>query len=342
MSEFSGERLIFIISQPRAGSTLLQRILAGHPDIHTLAEPWLLLPLTFALRGGYDAPYAGHTAAGALANFVGELPDGEADYFEGVRRMASHLYACALEGTGKRIFLDKTPRYYFIIPEIRQIFPDAKLVFLLRHPLAVLSSVFNSWTRDDWFQLRTFRHDVLDAPGRLVEGLELAGDDAIVVRYEALVAEPEAETRRLCERLGIPYMPGMEAYGSSGTLPKWRLGDQKSVYEHTRPVAGNAEKWIRALEDPQIWRLSHEYLQKLGRDVFDRLGYSHEEASAILEARRPPAARRVGTIRLDWLLADEPPLAARWLREASGFRSTARQYGLWHAVRAAGHRLRRR
>ena len=36
-------RLVFLLSLPRSGSTLLQRLLAAHPQVHTVAEPWLML-----------------------------------------------------------------------------------------------------------------------------------------------------------------------------------------------------------------------------------------------------------------------------------------------------------
>lgn len=39
-----GENLIFLISQPRAGSTMLQKVLGSHPEIHTVSEPWVALP----------------------------------------------------------------------------------------------------------------------------------------------------------------------------------------------------------------------------------------------------------------------------------------------------------
>jgi hypothetical protein len=46
----TGKNLIFLISQPRAGSTLTQAILGSHRDIYTLSEPWLMLHPIYALR----------------------------------------------------------------------------------------------------------------------------------------------------------------------------------------------------------------------------------------------------------------------------------------------------
>ena len=66
--EFLGEGLIFIISQPRAGSTLLQRMLSGHPDIATAAEPWLLLHPLYGLRQhGIQAEYNSQWAFKAVS-----------------------------------------------------------------------------------------------------------------------------------------------------------------------------------------------------------------------------------------------------------------------------------
>ena len=130
-----GSNLIFLISLPRSGSTLLQRILGGHPDIATLAEPWVMLHPLYALkRAGIETEYDAVLAREALDDFLGQIDGGETAYVEGVRRFAGDLYARALARQGKRLFLDKTPRYYRIIPELRQVFPRAKFIILLRNP----------------------------------------------------------------------------------------------------------------------------------------------------------------------------------------------------------------
>ena len=137
-----GEHLILLISQPRSGSTLLQHILASHPQVHTVPEPWFMLHLVYGLRpSGLEAEYNAQYAYLALKGFLDETPDGESAYVEALRNVALCLYEKALEPSGKKYFLDKTPRYYFIIPELHRIFPKAKFIFILRNPLAVLSSI---------------------------------------------------------------------------------------------------------------------------------------------------------------------------------------------------------
>ena len=111
MEREPGDNLIFLISQPRAGSTLLQRMLATHPEIYTTSEPWLMLHPLYALRPeGYEAEYNADWAQSAVRDFLQALPGGEDEYLEGVRRMYTYLYERAFAGSGKRYFLDKTPR----------------------------------------------------------------------------------------------------------------------------------------------------------------------------------------------------------------------------------------
>ena len=111
-------RPLFIFSLPRAGSTLLQRILAGHDGIASAAEPWLLLPALYTLRDtGVVAEYSHPIAVRAIKDFCRELPDGEATYLQHVRRQVLDLYAAA-SPPGTTYFLDKTPRYALIDEEI--------------------------------------------------------------------------------------------------------------------------------------------------------------------------------------------------------------------------------
>ena len=50
----------------------------------------------------------------------------------------------------KRYFLDQTPQYHLIIPELLRVFPAASYVILFRNPLAVLVSMIAAWVPDDF------------------------------------------------------------------------------------------------------------------------------------------------------------------------------------------------
>ena len=208
--DYLGENLIFIISQPRSGSTLLQRILAGHPEIATAAETWLMLhPLYGTRKRGVSAEFNSVWAAHAVGEFLDNYAFGNATYDRGIRAFAQQVYGEALACSGSRFFVDKTPRYFFVIPKLYRLFPRARFIFLLRNPMAVLYSEMNTYVKGKWPMLARFAPDLLDAPRRIIEGMELLGEGAIVVRYEELVAEPERQVRELCGRLGIDFHPEM-------------------------------------------------------------------------------------------------------------------------------------
>lgn len=337
--EFFGESLIFIISQPRAGSTLLQRILGSHPDIHTVSEPWLMLHPLYALRAeGYQAEYSAPSAKSALQSFLQTLPGGEAEYIEGVRRMYIYLYDQALANAGKRYFLDKTPRYYFIISELYRTFPKARYIILLRNPLAVLCSICETWVKADWLRLYRYKHDLIRAPRLLLEGAELLGNRGIVVHYEQLLTEPEIEVQRICGRLGVDFVPEMIKYGRHN-LPRWHFGDQEAVYQFMRPVLQNAEKWVQALDDRQVWRLANEYLQLLGQETVQQMGYAYGELRQILRAHEPHRVHLWFTFSLAWLLEKPIEDRRRWIRGIVRLKRSLQRRGIVGTAVAGGRRV---
>jgi hypothetical protein len=333
-----GEGLIFVISQPRAGSTLLQRMLGGHPDIHTVGEPWLMLYPLYALRPhGYDAEYSAPTARPAVHEFLSTLPHGEEEYIEGVRRMCTYLYGCALEASGKRYFLDKTPRYYLIIPELIRTFPEAHYIILLRNPLSMLISVIETWIKNQWSWVYYFKNDLVRAPPLLLEGARLLGERGLVVHYEQVVTNPEEEIRRICRALGEDFTAEMVEYNRHN-LPHWHYGDQKGVYEHARPVAQNTQKWVEAIREPQVWRLAHDYLQWLGRETVEQMGYAYSELEETLEAHRPHRARLWLTFPLAWYLEEQMENRRKWERGVARLAHSLRRRGVKGTAAGAAHK----
>lgn len=303
-----GDHLIFLISQPRAGSTLLQRILGSHPEIHTVSEPWIMLHPFYATRtDGIETEYRQQTARIGVGSFIDALPGGRDDHDEGIRRMYAHLYTCALEGSGKPRFLDKTPRYFLIIPELRRVFPEAKFVLLFRNPLAVLASVLKTWVGEDPTILHTARHDLQRAPALLLDGVRQLGDACTVVRYEELVADPSVVVAEICAGLGLDFHPPMIDYAqSSRGEEKWVLGDQATVNQKSKPLSDRADRWKDTLLQRPQWRnWAQGHLRELGPDIVTAMGYDYGQLSAAL---RGPARGR-GIIWVNWKTAMKPPAA---------------------------------
>lgn len=304
---------------------MLQRMLGQHPAIHTVGEPWLMLHPLYALRSeGYDAEYSAPTARQAVQEFLRTLPQGEEEYREGVRRMCAHLYNRALEASGKRYFLDKTPRYYLVIEELLRVFPEARYIILFRNPLATLQSIIKTWIKDQWGWLYYYKNDLLEAPRLLIEGARRAGERALVVNYEQFLTNPPDEMRRICRLLGEDFTGEMIEAGGEN-LPHWHYGDQTDVYRHARPLKENAQKWVEALNEPQFWRVSDDYLKRLGRQTVAEMGYDYASLESTLDEHRPTRTRLWLTTSLDWYLEEQLEKRPRWRRALARLKHSLRR-----------------
>lgn len=343
-SGYLGENLIFVISQPRSGSTLLQRVLAGHPAVQTSAETWLMLHPVYARRtSGIEAEFGARWQAAAVSEFLENYTDGPEVYDAATRAWAEVIYGNALARSGRTLFLDKTPRYFFIIPDLHRLFPRARFVFLLRNPMAVLASELETYVKGDWPVLSLFAPDLNDAPGLILEGIRLLGDAAIAVRYEDFVARPEVEAAALCERLGIPFHPPMLDY-SSTPAPRGGMNDPVGVHRHTRPSLASLEKWAQLANDPQSQLFALAYLDDLGRETLAQLGYSFDDIRAVLVSGATPM--RAPKL-FPWRLAITPPeswTARQRFRAERYFamRDKGRWRGTLSVLRRTGRRWRRK
>ncbi len=287
-----GEGLIFLVSLPRSGSTMLQRVLGSHPDIHTEAEPWLMLNPLYALKHeGVSAEYDAGTCRQALAEFLEQLPGGEENYYDSVRQMSKVLYSRAVRFSGKTRFLDKTPRYFYILPELVRTFPRAKVVVLLRNPLAVLASVLETWFQNNTtaFENSTHCRDMLAGPAMLAQSIRQLGDRICVTRYEDIVAESGSEIDRICKYLGIPTYHPMLKYGEN-PAPEGGLGDSTNVNGHTAPVDEYVEKWRATFRDNGLEPYALSYLEHLGEEVLQCLGYPGDAFEKQLRSTAFPQA----------------------------------------------------
>ncbi|MEM1331371.1 MAG: sulfotransferase [Planctomycetota bacterium] len=266
-------RLIFLLSLPRAGSTLLQRVLGGHPEVATSPEPWALLPMLSArVRGAGSAVYDHGTAVTAIEQFV----DDEA-WASATRAAGDALYVSA--ANGKRWFLDKTPRYALFAERLIEAYPDAAYVILWRNPLAVLASIFHTWGKDP-LGIERHRVDLYDGLlGLLAAKRRLEGHgSAVEVRYEDLVSSPEQHARRVCDAIGLEF--GTDMIGAvGGRRLEGAVGDPTGQREFSEVDASPVERWPERLCNPYRRAFAREYLSWLdaprddGESALETMGY---------------------------------------------------------------------
>ncbi|MCC7535771.1 MAG: sulfotransferase [Deltaproteobacteria bacterium] len=277
-------RLAFLLSPPRSGSTLLQRMLGSHAGIYSPPEPHLLAPLAHL---GYfanveRAPYDHLVAAAGQKDFVKGLPRGEDDYVDALRAYVETLYGRALGASGRSVFLDKTPENALVAPFIERVLPDAKFIVLVRHPVAVMSSHAESFFEGDW--ARAYAHKPIlslwvPAIARFLRTTKTAPH---YVRYEDLVARPEEEIRKIFDHLGVEHQDDAVEYGKH--QHKDGAGDPFTVRRESRPVAAYAEKWLAEVKaHPAKLETARRAVDALQPEDLETYGYPYQDVFAGLE-----------------------------------------------------------
>jgi hypothetical protein len=248
------EKMIFIISSPRSGSTLLERMISSHTQIMGGPEPHLLTPL--AHLGFYEtvekAPYDHLRAVAAQREFVAQLPGKENDYLDALRFYCNTLYSRLLQtAPSKTMLLDKTPAYALVLPFISKVYPNAKYLVLTRHPGAIFSSYADSFFEGDWKAAHDFNPIVERYVPAIARFLRETNVPFFHMKYEDLVSDPGSIMQAVCKMLKLPYEAGMIDYGKQ-TQERKGLGDPIGVTQHQRPVTSSIDKWVKGVKGDSV------------------------------------------------------------------------------------------
>jgi len=300
---------VFILSLPRAGSTLVQRLLVTQPGFATTAEPWILLPLFYSLRpDGSYAEYGHRVMAHAVNDFCERLRGGRQEFLSELRSFALSLYSSA-SPPGTRYFVDKTPRYHLIATELFEAFPDARFVFLWRNPLAVAASMVETWANGRWL-LHGSAIDLFEGLEGLLTAHRRYASRAIAVRYEDVVTGPQAAIRRLVEYVGAEFdEAALEHF--KATRPQGVMGDPSGPLRYDSPNPASIDRWQGVVKNRVRRAWCARYLSWIGPERLGQMGYSLDELRGEL-ARAPMSSSGVGRDLLDSARA----LAAPWLEPA--------------------------
>lgn len=192
------EQPVFIVGMPRSGTTLVEQILASHSMVFGAGE---LNDMKFVarlaseisrIRQGYPLCVPGVSPSGyeVLAK----------DY---LARTAIHNE----DGSYKRV-IDKHPLNFQFVGLILQMFPNARIIHTVRDPLdTCLSCFFQNFTKGQHysFDLQSLAHFYADY-SRLMEHWEMLYPGKILtLKYEKVLLDQEAETRRLLEFCGLEF-----------------------------------------------------------------------------------------------------------------------------------------
>jgi hypothetical protein len=192
-----GDRLVrkpgFILCSVRSGSTLLRVLLDSHSQIHSPPELHVG-DLEVRVKGKYGERWLRE---------IGLRPE-RLEYLLWDRLLHRELQSSG----GKRYIVNKNPTDVFIADRLRECWPDAHFIFLLRHPMAIAQSRQRARPQDppDRNLTRVLRYcNALEAARQAHPGL--------TVRYEDLAADPETVMRQVCGFLEVRWEAEMLDYG---------------------------------------------------------------------------------------------------------------------------------
>ncbi len=191
---------VFVLGFPRSGTSLLEVILEGHPNVVSLEENESLI---HAVHTFMRTPEDLERLSRATAQTLG-----------GLRSAYWRLVAAAGVEVAGKTFVDKHPFNTLKLPLIARLFPDARILFACRDPRDVVLSCFRHrfYMSAPTYELLSiegtarYYDAVLQLMIRLTGVLSL---DTCLVRHEDLVTEFAREMKRICAFLGLEWVPAM-------------------------------------------------------------------------------------------------------------------------------------
>lgn len=278
----------FVLGSQRSGTTMLRLMLNNHRNL-VIPHETAFITLYFHKLADYGDLSDPANAARLLDDVAehtlvqrGELiPDRQAVLdrpIRGYRDFVEAIFAAYADQFDKPRWGDKTPFYSEDVDVIRRVFPDCKIIHLVRDGRDVIVSQKSiEWMAGnlprlvrDWRWKTMLLHKV---------GAVL-GADFLEVRYEDLVISPDQVLRDICTFLGEPYDPDMLTYSDSAgdVVPteslKWHRNSIRP------PDPSKLGQWKSRL--PKSERIIFE---QIAGDALDLFGYEREHLEPTLASR---------------------------------------------------------
>ena len=249
----------FLVGFPRSGTTLLEQVLAGHPNIQTMDE---VDALSDSLTGYLEDPDGlrrlAHTSNQSLAKM-------RSSYWRKCRAATPRLNGS--------YFVDKMPLNSALLPCIAKIFPSARIIFAIRDPRDVAFSCFR--TR---FTMTPAMYEFCSVEGaaRLYDAVMSSFElyrsrlwlPVFEAQYSDLVGDLESAARRLCQFLGVAFESSMLA-----------VADRAKSMRISTPSAGQVARGL--YDGTGSWRPYRSYMTPILPVLapwVERYGFSDDES----------------------------------------------------------------
>lgn len=267
--------MIFVVGNSRSGTTMMGRILGKHPDVYTFGELHFFgqlcaPPFSSAMRPANASKLAaalccvqreGYRTHGNPSRFLKEAEvflKGLPAYPETPGQLFSAFLHHEATENGKPMPCDQTPRNVFYIKDLLELYPEARIINMIRDPRDVLLSQKRKWKRrflggSDMPMKETLRDWMNYHPITISHIWRTAVNAAdqfdqhervISIYFEELLAYPEITVKHVCDFADISYVDTMlqvPQVGSSVAADKPQalgINPQRAHSWHSDTTAG--------------------------------------------------------------------------------------------------------
>lgn len=252
---------VFVVGMPRSGTTLVESVLARHPDAYAAGE----LPFMPQVEQQVIAALSKKGAVNHGPDFA-LLDVPHEQYREWAENVLSSVWKLA--GQKFPVFTDKLPTNAVRLGLISKLFPDARIIHVKRNPLD--TGLSNFFTRFHAGHGYASYLDKIGARFRIIADSiaawkRTADIDILDVRYERMVGDAEPEVRRLLEFIGLEFddkclRPHRGERGVM-TASQWQV--RQPIYQHSVAKWQRYEEWL----DPMIAALGgHRWIDVYNQD----------------------------------------------------------------------------
>ena len=334
------KRMLFVLSSPRAGSTLFRVMLAGHQQIFCPPEISLLFFKDMQewqqnVSFGQDFTWPAEGLHWALVELLKLEPEEGWTLIEKMvteNHAVPDVYNQIQTLAGERLVVDKTPPYAMDMETLQraeQIFADAVYIHLVRHPYAMMesflrvrldqqfsSSLFDEPNPDPYIVAETIWATANRNLTTFLQGVDPARHR--LVRYEDLVQQPETTMREVCELLSLPYDPALiTPYDGRRERMMGGIGDP-NILMHTGIDPTLADLWRQVTLPRRLDPSTKLLAEQFGYELPDNYEAPAEERP--LTNPEMKAETAVDNINIDALSDDDVAamLSQLWEAEEQG------------------------
>jgi Sulfotransferase family len=271
---------LFLVGCPRSGTTLLQSLVAAHPQVISFPESHFFTRVISARPILRRFGLASLRARAQFIRLLGLLGRPELrtclPRFAVTPRQYAHAFTTVLDTVAreqhKQAWLEKTPRHLDYIDDISALVPNAKFIHVIRNGADVVASLYETVNDhpDSW--RHRYANDLDHLIERWLHSIALTqqyvcSTDHFIVRYEHLVDAPERVLTQLCQFSGLPFasqmLDGFRATTAALVLPHetWKQSASTAIEKV------NQKKFYRLFDAAQRLYIS----QKIAHIQLDEL-----------------------------------------------------------------------